>query len=298
MFGQARVPFLQRYRTSRAIFQQSMALLGKERDLWLLPVLGGLLLLVATAVLVALPTVAFGPAWFDGIDPVFLPLVVLPLMFPVMATAAFFQSALAFCLHERLAGRPARRRDGLRRAWAQLGPIVRFSLVAMLVSGVLQVVGQLLGKLRLVPYLGNVVSSLGAFAWAAATFFVIPVLVVEQERHALGAIRSSTAIARSQWGKATAGMVTIGLALLVPMLLLTLLFFGFTMAAFPLGIGTAGFILVAATFVVTMMGIATASQAATTAYQVGLYRFARTGHVSGPFTAATLADAWAPYRQP
>lgn len=298
MPAKAKVPFVQRYRTSRAIFQQSMVLLRHERDLWLLPILSTGFLLAAMLVLVGSVVFGFDVVWSDGIDPWLLALLLLPVMFPVMATATFFQCALAFCLHERLAGRPATRAEGLRRAWSQVGAILGFSLVAMVVSGLLQVVGQFLGKLRLVPYLGAVVSTLGAFAWAAATFFVIPVLVVERERDALGAIRASAGIARSQWGKATAGMVTIGLALMAPLLVLTLLYMGFAMMAFPAGIGFGGFAAVTGMFLVVVMAVSAIGQAATTAYQVGLYRFARTGEVSGPYTTATLGDAWAPYRQP
>ncbi|HUR61365.1 MAG TPA: DUF6159 family protein [Candidatus Thermoplasmatota archaeon] len=312
MAGKVRVPFRARYATSRAIFGQSWRMLRTERDLWVFPLLGLASMLAFAAVLVGVVVwgvLALGPSFLNllhvprGARP-FLFFLAMPLMYPLMVLTSLFNAALCHAAHERLEGRPGRKKDAWRRAVAQLGPIARYNLLAMLVSGLLAVVGQLLDRLRIIPYIGQAFQTLGALAWAVAAYFVIPVLVVEGERSAIGALRTSTALARDQWGKATAGIVTIGLAVMVPMLLVFLPFLLFMMglpllmaagivsakAMFPLVL-TAGCVIVVASLAMGLFASMVGSL-----YQTALYRYARTGIVSLPFTPETLVDSWAPYR--
>lgn len=312
LFGpkQAKVPFRVRYRTSRQIMGQSLRMLRRERDLWIFPIVAALLL----AVCMVVPAVLLGPMAFDlaeewGIAPAWrglaIGLAVLPLLYPVMLLASLCNAALCFAAHERLEGRDGTLRAAWARALSRLGPLARFNLIAMAVAGVLQVLGVLLEKLRIVPFLGPVVQLMGMYGWAAASFFVIPVLVVEEEKRAVGALRSSVGIARKQWGKAVAGIVTIGLAIAVPMVILMLILMaaafwvtftwvtlppGATLDLTPVWIGAAVFGVL---FVLAMA----LAQACTGLYQTALYRYARTGKVSAPYDKATLVDAWAPYRQ-
>ncbi|HLF17112.1 MAG TPA: hypothetical protein VI796_06765, partial [Candidatus Thermoplasmatota archaeon] len=162
----ARIPFGERYRTSRTIFGQAMRLLGRERDLGVFPLLSALLLAVSIGGFGVL-AFAYGDAWMEslGVAPPFgllvLTLLLLPLFYPFAVAGSLFNTAMVFAIHERLAGRRATKRAALQRAWSQLGPLARFNLVGMLVAGILQVVGVLLNKLRLVPYLGQAVQALG-----------------------------------------------------------------------------------------------------------------------------------------
>lgn len=236
----------------------------------------------------------------------FLFLILLPLLYPVMVLASLFNAALVFAAHERMNGRKGRKRAAWKRAVGQLGPIARFNLLAMLVAGILAIIGQLLDKLRLVPYIGQALNVVGSLAWAAASFFVIPILVVEREEKAFAALRSSAALARTQWGKTTAGVVTIALAVMVPLLVLVLLFAAPMMVlpwiAFALDAPSLldaivpVMIVMAGLFVVAALVIGMVSGAFGALYQTALYRYAKTGKVSGPYTKQTLVDAWAPYR--
>lgn len=314
-----RVPLRERYRTSRAIFGQSWRLMAKERDLWIFPVLstltfltwGGLYWLFGYQLGLNDALARFGPGWASTtVEGAFLgTLLMIPLFYPLGITLSLLQGAIVFSLHERLEGRPGDKRAAIRRAWDQLGPIARFNLVAMLVAGLLATIGFLLNKLRLIPYLGRVLSVAGNLGWAVAAYFVIPILVVERERSALEALRASTALARQQWGKSVAGMVTIGLAMFVPFLAILLVVYAlfmaaiFTLPAFVSGetvkaIFIAFFVAIVAVLVIAVLAGLILGQVTQAAYQVALYRYARTGLVSGPYTTATLADAWAPYRSP
>jgi hypothetical protein len=307
--AQVKVPFRERYRTSRAIFGQAMRMLRSERDLWLFPILGTLTMVLAISFPVALVSTWLSRSGvLAGVpSPWVAPLMVLiflPLTYPVAVFVSLLNSALCFAAHQRMAGKSCTRSQAWRRAWGQLGPIARFNLIAMLVSGLLQVLGLILNKLRIVPYLGTVVQALGAFTWAAAAYFVIPILVVERQGRSVEAIRNSATIARAQWGKTTAGLVTVGLAVMVPLVILMLVMFPLMFALIstadsrnPYAFLVPMFTMLAIFLLVTLVLAAVASAAATL-YQTALYRYARTGKVSGPFTQATLVDAWAPYRQP
>jgi len=207
--AKSRVPFRQRYATSRAIFRQSWSMLRSERDLWVFPLLGTAAVLVMMAVLfVPLVLLVFldphGTLSLYRVVPgalrPFLFLLVFPLTYPFAVLASLFNAALCFAAHERMEGRRGLKMDAWRRAVAQLGPIARFNLLAMLVAGVLGIIGQLLDRLRIIPYIGQAVQTLGRLAWAVAAYFVIPVLVIEGERSAIGALRTSTGLAREQNG--------------------------------------------------------------------------------------------------
>lgn len=307
MFGQARVPFGQRYRTSRQIFAEAWTLMRGERDLWRFPVASGLVFVVAmTAILVPFQSLVLGRDW--SVSPQVVGLVAIPvllvLFLPVGFLVALLNSAYAFGLHERLAGRDTSAAAAWARARAHAGPIFRFTLIGALVGGVLAVVGQVLDKLRLVPYLGSILQVVGAYAWAVAAFFVIPIIVVEREASASEAVRRSVALARTTWGRSTAGIVTINLAVMVPMgillgLFMLLVFGSIASEATGVGPGVLWPVLVAATalMLVGLCALMVVSQAANLAYQVALYQTQRTGHVPLPFTPDTLVDAWAPYRK-
>jgi hypothetical protein len=303
MAGKVRVPFRRRYAMSRAIFGQSWRVLRSERDLWVFPLLGfaSMLLVLVPVLLLALLGGWGWVAAFAGLGPALAPLavlVLLPLFYPFAVLASLFNAALCFAAYERMEGRAGTKREAWRRAVSQLGPIARFNALAMLVSGLLSVVGQLLDKLRIVPYLGQAVQALGAFAWAAASYFVIPILVVERERSALDALRSSVGLARGQWGKATAGIVTVALAVLVPLLAaMLLLVVPMMLLPFAGRAFLAAFTVLMGAFVLAVFAVSVLSGTMGQVYQVALYRYARSGIVSLPYTPETLVDAWEPYRE-
>ncbi|HLF16628.1 MAG TPA: DUF6159 family protein, partial [Candidatus Thermoplasmatota archaeon] len=140
----------------------------------------------------------------------------------------------------------------------------------------------------------------GFLGWAAASYFVFPILAVERERSALAALRGSAAIARKQWGKTTAGILTLGLAVMVPMVVVSLVlgmaFMAAMTSALDGGPGRLYLFAYLGTTLAVMVGGMAVSQAATTAYQTALYRYAKTRRIPAPFDRATLVDAWKPYR--
>lgn len=301
------VPFRQRYRTSRQIFREAWHAVRSERGLWRFPILSGVLfvvLMVGIGLGVSLWMQGGGADRYGSLGMlVFLPIMMV-LSIPFSFLGALLNSAYAFGLHERMDGRDVSAAAAWARARAHAGTIFRFTVVTALVSGLLALVGQLLDKLRLVPFVGAALQAVGAYAWAVAAFFVVPIIVVERERCALDALRGSVALARDTWGRSTAGMVTISLCLMVPLGALVVVAVLATtpfvtlgiMGVVPFAVGLAIFLAGMALMVLAMGVMMTLSQATTTAYQVALYRTVRTGNVPLPFTPDTLVDAWDPYR--
>lgn len=312
MFRRSPVPFGTRYRTSRQIFGQAWQLVRAERDLWRFPIASGAAFIVMIAAFSGVyPLLRFGLGLEPDVSPTLLPLLAIPvfmaLSIPVTFLVTLFNAAYCFGLYERMDGRDCTPGQAWARARSHSGTLFRFTLLASLVGGVLALVGQLLDKLRIVPYVGQALQAVGTFAWAVAAFFVIPIVVVERETSAFGALRTSVGLARDTWGRSTAGMVTIGLALMVPMFIVMAVLFAVAFPAMMLGVlfgGSSGFVLGMLVFLGAMglmflaMGVMMMlSMASNAAYQVALFRTTRTGNVPLPFTPETLVDAWTPYQK-
>ena len=129
----------------------------------------------------------------------------------------FFNVALAHVVVRRWQGEPvrlaARRRRRCRRALAIAG----WAILTTTVGLVLQLLERLtLGISRIV---------LGV-AWSVASFFVVPVLVVERRRP-VRALRRSGEIVRERWAEGIGGVTPIALATLMVVLpLVGLMFIG------------------------------------------------------------------------
>ena len=132
----------------------------------------------------------------------------------------------------------------------------------------------------------SLLASLVGLAWAAATFFVVPVIALE-DPGAVTAVKRSAKLVRQRWGEGIAGIVTIGgafMLLVVPVSVLVAigLHFGLT----PVGVA----------FLASGVAIAATAFAVTTTaghmFRLVLYRYATTGSTSGAFTADELDEAF------
>lgn len=130
------------------------------------------------------------------------------LLFPLLGVGSY---ATTFCnavviatAYERMAGRPATVADGLRRAVACLPELFWWTTLSLAVGLVLQVVAER------IKVGGPLVRWILGLAWAVATFFVIPVIVVERAGVRTG-VRRSASLVRERWGEAVSGSLGIGI---------------------------------------------------------------------------------------
>jgi hypothetical protein len=174
------------------------------------------------------------------------------------------------------------------RCSARLPQILGWALVATIVGGVVSLIQQFLtDKLG---FLGSLFGGILDIAWAAVTYFVLPVLVVENIGP-VAAVKRSSAILRQTWGEAvtgSTGLTAIGLLFSLPAVAAMV---GGIALAISTGIGGIAMVLFAGAIVyliVLSMVMATLG----TLFQTGLYIYATTGRA--PLDETLLRSAFEP----
>jgi hypothetical protein len=193
----------------------------------------------------------------------------------------FFNSALVACAIIRFNGGDPTLSDGFQAAASRLPQILGWSLVSATVGFLLKMLESRSEKL------GTFVAGLLGLAWSIATFFVVPVIVVEK-LGPLDAIRRSGAILRRAWGESFVANQGIGLFIFLFSLL----------ACVPAVIGLmtqvpAFMIAGVAITVVAMIILGTISAALHTILLAAIYVFAADGRVPDEFDRGTLESAFA-----
>jgi hypothetical protein len=120
----------------------------------------------------------------------------------------FFNAALVFCAMQAFAGTTPSLRAGLSTAAGRLPQILGWTLVAATVGLLLNALQNTLRD-RL-GFLGTLLGGLLEFGWAVATFFVIPVVVVDG-LGPIAAVKRSAAILKRTWGESLGGEGGLGI---------------------------------------------------------------------------------------
>lgn len=205
---------MSRFSRGFQLFKETFGILKKDRDLLLFPVISGVVTLLVVATF-------FPPLLFSGVlsgmdTSAGSPLVYV-LLFAFYSVSYFivmyFNTALVSCALMRLDGRDSTFMDGIHAASARIGKILSWTLVAATVGLIL----------RLIRGDGNnilvsLASALLGAAWSLATFFVIPVIVVD-DLGGFAAIERSWNLFKSTWGETVIGSVSLGLVFIPGLLL-------------------------------------------------------------------------------
>jgi hypothetical protein len=222
-------------------------------------------------------------AW-DG-NPIAIGAGVIMLGWLFTSLSLYFNAALVFCVLRAFNGERPSIAEGLATAAGRLPQIIGWAFVAVVVGYIISLIQQTL-KDKL-GFLGSLLGGLFDFAWAAITYFVLPVLVVEG-LGPVGAVKRSSSILKQTWGEAVTGSVglgAIGFLLCVPAVLLIALGIllggngGFALVLFPLA-------------VVYIVAVMTVMATLGTVFQTGLYVYATTG--KAPFGETLMQAAFQP----
>jgi hypothetical protein len=200
----------------------------------------------------------------------------------------YFNAALVFCVLRAFNGQRPSIAEGLATATGRLPQIIGWGFVAAVVGFVINLIQQTL-KDKL-GFLGSLLGGLFDFAWAAVTYFVLPVLVVEG-LGPIGAVKRSSSILKQTWGEAATGSIglgAIGFLLCVPAFLLIAL--GIFLSASSGNVGFAAVLFPLA--FVYIVAVATVMSTLGTVFQTGLYVFATTG--KAPFDETMMRAAFQP----
>jgi hypothetical protein len=190
----------------------------------------------------------------------------------------YFNVALIGAAQLSIHGKDTSFADGVEIANSHLGKIIGWALL----SGS---VGLLLNILEANDKIGRWVAAIIGVAWTVVTYFVVPVMVFEDEGP-VGAIGRSTRIMRDTWGENVGAQFGLGLTMFAVIfvsalvcIIAAVLIPGAALVTIPL--------LIIIALVVGLMG-ATAKSVLT----VGLYGYAVEGEAPGVFDTEELGQAF------
>jgi hypothetical protein len=253
----------------------SFRLISEDRALLVFPVVAGLAILgvLFLALLGAfwlLPYYLSGNGGSPAVDLLFVVLFVA-VYFSISFISVYASAALVGAATLKLNGQQPTAADGWRVARSRLGRLTIWALITATVGLLIQVIAS-----RVQGIAGLLISSIGGATWSIATYFMIPVLIFEDE----GAWKSITRSSRlfvSTFGRTLVTNLVVGLligvgvvaALVLGVLGLLLLFGGSTVLGLVLIVSG-----VAIAVVVGLIGAA-----AEGVLRAALYRYATTGKI-------------------
>ena len=184
----------------------------------------------------------------------------------------FFNAAVAHCAFRYFDGEEPTVRDGFRAAWRARRAIAVWALTSATLGTVLYILDDKLG------FLGSAARLVFDLAWGLLTFFVVPVIVVEDTADLRTILRESGTAFRETWGESVSA--SLGVSLIV---LPAALVGGGLFAAAYLGLhGLVAWLVGGLGLIVVVAAIVT-SQVLGMIARSALYVYATKGRHVGPF---------------
>ena len=181
---------------------QSYRILMQDKELMVLPLISGTVIIMAVAAF----AVGFGvdSSKIQARAPeLYVPLFLLYVL--TYTIGIFFQAAVIAGATERMRGGDPTIGSALAAARKRIGSIVLWAIVAATVGMVLRMISDRLG------FVGKIIVGLIGAAWSLATFFVVPVLVLEQEG-VRESFWQSVEVFKKTWGETVVGGINLGVA--------------------------------------------------------------------------------------
>ncbi|HEY2788447.1 MAG TPA: DUF6159 family protein [Gaiellales bacterium] len=208
--------------------------------------------------------------------------------YPFTFIGTYFNVAFYSLAAATFDGRPMTTGEALRRARRRVAAVALWALVATVAGTALRALEQLpVGGLA-----ARVAEWIGSVAWSLASFFVVPVLALEDVGVG-AALRRSVGTIRSQWGESVTGVAVIGTVF--GMATFTL----FAVGGVGVGLGRSGFEAGYALTAVAAVAFVTAvlvQEAVGQVFRLAVFRHASGEGGTGPFATADLDAAFKPRR--
>jgi hypothetical protein len=253
----------------------ALEVVTSDRRLLALPALATLCSLLALAA-----TAVLAHRLHAGADAVRVVAPVWIAAYAISFVTVFFNVALVYVVAARWRGEDASLRDGLAAARRRLRSIAGWAVLTTTVGLLLQLIERVTLGISQV-----VIRIVADVAWSVASFFVVPVLVVEQ-RGPVRSLRRSASVVRGQWMEGLAGATPIGLATAMLMIPLAgLVFIGFVL--FVLGLQIPGLLAMIAG-AIGALAVSVISGALTQIFTLAVYQHATGGLCFDGFPTADL----------
>jgi hypothetical protein len=279
----------ERIATGWALTKQAVNVLRLDKELLLFPILSGLCCLVVLASFFV-PAYAFGI--FDALienresqqGKILLAAIGFAFYFVNYFVMVFFNSALVGCSVIRLKGGDPTVSDGFATAFSRLPQIAAWAAVAATVGVILKSFENKDNKL------GQIVIGLIGAAWTMLTFFVVPIIVIEQ-LGPFAAIKRSASLLTDTWGESVSSTFSLRLITFLLSLLgvLPIVGGGFLLANQMAAIGIP-LLLVG---VLILLAISLISSALNSIILAALYIYAVEGRTADNFDPALIEHAFA-----
>ncbi len=253
------------------LIKESYSVIGKDKEILLFPAISSIALVL---VLVTFLVPFFAAGLFKS-DILFFA-VLFAFYFVANSVMYFFNAALVTCANIRLNGGDPTFMDGINNAFKHIGSILLWALISATVGVILQAISSSLRRSRnpIVSIVGRLFVSLLGAAWEILTFFVVPVIVLE-EGSVFDAIKRSGETMKRTWGENAVGQISMGIIfLLIKLLAIPIVVLGFLMGG-PALIGALAIAVLYWAIVSVFEG------ALNGVFTTALYLYAKNGKVGG-----------------
>ncbi|WP_321506220.1 DUF6159 family protein [uncultured Methanoregula sp.] len=192
----------------------------------------------------------------------------------------FFNTALITCVNARLNGREMGIGEALSASLRHLPAILAWALVSATVGLLLQVLAEKAG------FIGEIAAGLIGGAWGLVTFFVVPVLMLE-EKGVVDSMKESISLIKKTWGESIVGAGSI---MLIFMFIGIIAFLGLLGTMFLQN--AVVFWIAIFLFIILVIVLGVVASAMQGIFVTALYQYAKTGTVPSAFDKDQIASAF------
>jgi hypothetical protein len=264
---------------SFALVKTSWDILMDDKKLLVFPFLSGIVTILVILTFV-LPFFVSGAMVSSG---TLLSIVILFLFYVVSYfVVIFFNTALISCVNAKLNGKTMTIGEGLSQSVKHLPAILGWAFVAATVGLILHLLEERAG------FIGDIVLAFVGGVWGLVTYFVVPVLILE-DKGVFDSLKESVSLIKKTWGESIVGSASIAIIFVVIGVLGALGVF----ATLLLGNSTV-FVAALGLFLFLVVILAVIYAAMQGIFVTALYTYAKTGSVPSAFNPDLIKNAFLP----
>lgn len=198
--------FFDRLSTGWRITMNSFAILKKNRQLIIFPILSGisLLLMMGIFILGIFAVAGWDVDYINTDNDVVNYAIMFLFYFVNYFVVVFFNMALIHCSKLYFNGEEVSVSIGLKFSASRIGVILSWALFAATVGTILKIIQENSG------WLGKIITGLIGIVWGITTFFVVPVIAYEN-LGPVAAFKRSAQLMKEKWGESLGATFSLGL---------------------------------------------------------------------------------------
>lgn len=260
------------------LVKESFKVLQKDKEIMLFPLISGIITILLFVSFVA-------PIYFFvGIENLVNNYLYYSLLFLYYFISyfvvVFFNAGLITCANMRLNGKDPTFGDGFNNATRHLGKIFLWVLISATIGLVLRYIANRTNTV------GRIIVAITGMAWSLLTFFVLPVLVLEN-KSVVQSIKTSGNLFKKTWGENVIGQVSIstffGILAMLGVMILAIAFITGSL-----------FIIVSGVLVTVLYWsiLVLVSSSLGGIFTTALYQYANTGKISPVYSPDFIKSAF------